>query len=67
MVSCGYELTAVLDGFLSLSGFWGTVKGTFSTYKSQHAMNQLNEWGTHAPASLVQIASHAETLEETNA
>jgi hypothetical protein len=43
------------------------VKGNFSTYKSKHAMKQLNEWGTHSPASLVQIASSAEILEETNA
>ncbi len=67
MVSCGYEPTAVLDGFLSLSGFWGMVKGTFSTYKSKHAMKQLNEWGTHSTATLVQIANSAEALEETNA
>ena len=57
MVSCGYEPTAVIDGFGSLRGFWGMVKGTFSSYKSKHALKQLNEWPcTHAPASLVQIA-----------
>jgi hypothetical protein len=67
MVSCGYEPTAVIDGFLSLSGFWGMVKGTFSSYKSAHALKQLNEWGTHASAPLVQIANPAHTLEETNA
>jgi hypothetical protein len=73
MVSCGYEPTAVIDGFLSLKGFWGMVKGNFSSYKSEHAMRQLNEWDTHHGASspgsgpLVQIADAAPSLEETNA
>jgi len=67
MVSCGYEPTAVIDGFHSLSGFWGMVKGTFSTYKNAHALKQLNEWESHSPAALVQISESAQTLEETNA
>jgi hypothetical protein len=67
MVSCGYEPTAMLDGFLSLSGFWGMVKGTFSSYKNQHALKQLNEWDTKHAAPLVQIATPAASLEETNA
>ena len=67
MVSCGYEPTAILDGFLSLKGFWGMVKGTFSTYESKHALKQLNEWDMHAKTPLVQIASTAPSLEETNA
>ncbi len=29
MVSCGYEPTAVLDGFHTLEGFWAMVKGNF--------------------------------------
>jgi hypothetical protein len=57
----------MLDGFLSLSGFWGMVKGTFSSYKSAHALKQLNEWDTHAKAPLVQITNAAPSLEETNA
>jgi hypothetical protein len=43
------------------------VKGNFSSYKSEHALKQLNEWGTQSPATLVQIAKPARTLEETNA
>jgi hypothetical protein len=66
MVSCGYEPTAVIDGFLSLKGFWGMVKGNFSTYKDAHALKQLNEWDTQAHPPLVQIAKPARTLEETN-
>ena len=67
MVSCGYEPTAVIDGFGSMSGFWAMVKGTFSSYKSKHALKQLNEWSTHSSAPLVQIAAPARELEETNA
>ncbi len=32
MVSCGYETTAVVDGFGSARGFLAMVKGTFSRY-----------------------------------
>ena len=67
MVSCGYEPTAVIDGFLSLKGFWGMVKGNFSSYASEHALKQLNEWPSHSSAPLVQIATPERTLEETNA
>ena len=67
MVSCGYEPTAVLDGFLTLSGFWGMVKGTFSSYTNKHALKQLNEWDTHKHAQLVQIEKTSPALEETNA
>ena len=35
MVSCGYEPTAVMDGFCSLKGFWAMVKGNFSMYKKR--------------------------------
>jgi MoaA/NifB/PqqE/SkfB family radical SAM enzyme len=33
MVSCGYEPTAVMDGFGSLKGFWGMVRGSFRSYR----------------------------------
>jgi hypothetical protein len=67
MVSCGYEPTAVMDGFGSLQGFWGMVRGTFSSYKDKHAMKLLNEWSPQSHVPLVQIAEPVHTLEETNA
>jgi hypothetical protein len=67
MVSCGYEPTAVIDGFLSLKGFWGMVKGNFSTYKSEHALKLLNEWPSQASTPLVQIGVPEGELEETRA
>jgi hopanoid biosynthesis associated radical SAM protein HpnH len=67
MVSCGYEPTAVIDGFGSMSGFWSMVKGTFSMYKDKHALKLLNEPAPHGPAKLVQIAKPEHELEETNA
>ena len=67
MVSCGYEPSAVMDGFGSLSGFWAMVRGTFRTYKDQHALNLLNEPMPHGPSSLVQIERPDQTLEETRA
>ena len=66
MVSCGYEPTAVIDGFYSLKGLWAMAKGNFSLYKNEHALKQLNEWPSHAPASLVQIAESARATEEIN-
>jgi hypothetical protein len=56
MVSCGYEPTAVIDGFGSLKGFWAMVKGSFSLYPDRHALNLLNEPMPHGPSPLVQIA-----------
>jgi hypothetical protein len=67
MVSCGYEPSAVIDGFGSLKGFWGMVRGTFSKYRDQHALNLLNEPMPHGPASLVQITHPDRELEETRA
>jgi hypothetical protein len=43
MVSCGYEPSAVLEGFGSLKGFIAMVKGNFSLYPDKHALNLLNE------------------------
>jgi hypothetical protein len=56
-----------MDGFGSLKGFWGMVRGTFSLYKDQHALNLLNEPAPHGPAKLVQIAEPAHSFEETSA
>jgi hopanoid biosynthesis associated radical SAM protein HpnH len=67
MVSCGYEPTAVIDGFNSMSGFWAMVKGTFSLYKDKHALKLLHEPAPHGPATLVQIGKPERELEETNA
>ncbi|MGA8780056.1 MAG: hopanoid biosynthesis associated radical SAM protein HpnH, partial [Terracidiphilus sp.] len=65
MVSCGYEPSAVLDGFGSLKGFFAMVKGSFSLYPDQHALNLLNEpMPTGKP--LVQIQA-GRALEETRA
>ena len=53
MVSCGYEPSAVLEGFGSLKGFLAMVKGSFSLYPDQHALNLLNEPMPTGPSSLV--------------
>jgi hypothetical protein len=65
MVSCGYEPTAVIEGFGSLKGFWGMVRGTFSSYKDAHALKLLNDSAPHGPANLVQISEPAQSLVET--
>jgi len=67
MVSCGYEPTAVIEGFGSLRGFWAMVRGSFSSYRDEHALKLLNEPAPHGPSTLVQIAEPAESLEVTNA
>ena len=67
MVHSGYEASAVHDTFGSLSGFWGTVKATFSTsYKDPEAEAMLKETvkPVHSYNPLVQIeeptvSSHA--------
>jgi hypothetical protein len=66
MVSCGYEPTAVIDGFGSLKGFWSMVRGSFSLYKDEHALRLLNEPAPHG-RSLVQIEKPSRAFEETNA
>jgi len=65
MVSCGYEWTSVVDGFSSLKGFWGMVRGTFSNYPDAHALASLDEPTPHGPATLVQIETPVHELEET--
>jgi hypothetical protein len=67
MVSCGYEPSAVIEGFGTLSGFWGMIRGTFSSYRDKHALKLLNEPAPHGPATLVHIENSSRTLEETNA
>jgi hypothetical protein len=56
MVSCGYEPSAVIEGFGSLKGFIAMVKGNFSLYPDKHALDLLNEPMPTGPAPLVQIA-----------
>jgi hypothetical protein len=67
MVSCGYEAPAVIDGFGTLKGFWGMVRGTFSLYKDAHALKLLSEAMPKGKAPLVQIEESVEELEETRA
>jgi hypothetical protein len=50
MVSCGYEPTAVMDGFGSLKGFWGMVRGNFRKYPDSAALKALDEPAAHEPA-----------------
>jgi hopanoid biosynthesis associated radical SAM protein HpnH len=66
MVSCGYEPTAVTDGFGSWSGFRAMVKAHFSSYKDPHAQKMLNEYKPEGHGPLIQIAEPANSLEETN-
>jgi hypothetical protein len=42
------------------------IRGTFSTYKDEHALKLLNEPAPHGPSSLIQIEKPAHALEETN-
>jgi hypothetical protein len=66
-VSCGYEPSAVIDGFGSLKGLWAMIRGTFTKYPDQHALNLLSEPMPHGPAPLVQITRPGRALEETRA
>jgi hopanoid biosynthesis associated radical SAM protein HpnH len=67
MVSCGYETPAVIDGFGTLKGFWGMVKGTFNSYKDKHALKLLDEFRSEQHGPLVQIETPEAKLEETRA
>ena len=56
MVSCGYEPTAVMDGFGSMRGLWAMIRGTFSRYNDPHALKLLNEFPKReSHSTLVQI------------
>jgi len=58
MVSCGYEPTSVIDGFLSWKGFKAMVAGTFSKYNDAEALRELENWESdEKPSNLVQIAA----------
>jgi hypothetical protein len=58
----------VLEGFGSLKGFLAMVRGSFSSYRDEHALKLLND--PPPQASLVQIEqperAHELILEETN-
>ena len=66
MVSCGYEATAVMDGFSSWKGFWAMAKGTFSLYKNKAALKLLEEPAKplHGATPLVKIKEPEPALEE---
>jgi len=60
----------VIDGFGSVKGFIGMVRGTFSSYRDPHAQKLLSEYASHqaAPhANLVQIEQPERVPEEINA
>jgi hypothetical protein len=62
MVSCGYEPSAVQDGFGSLSGFFAMAKAAlFSGYKDRAALELLNNHSSFAAAHshLVKVDSIA--------
>jgi len=67
MVSCGYETTAVIDGFGSLKGFLAMARGNFRLYPDRHALKLLDQAAPHGPSKLVQIAEPEQSLEETRA
>jgi hopanoid biosynthesis associated radical SAM protein HpnH len=61
MVSCGYEPTAVQDGFGTLSGFVGMAKATlFSKYEDRGALDLLNKPAQAGHGTLVQISDRTE-------
>jgi hopanoid biosynthesis associated radical SAM protein HpnH len=68
MVSCGYEPTAVNDGFGSVSGFIAMVKGTlFGTYVDAGALKLLDQPVEKGHAPLVNIEAETRAYEETKA
>jgi hopanoid biosynthesis associated radical SAM protein HpnH len=64
MVSCGYEPTAVMDGFGSIKGFWGMVRGTFRKYPDPEALKHLHPAPAHGAPALAAVESPARSLEE---
>jgi hopanoid biosynthesis associated radical SAM protein HpnH len=71
MVSCGYETTANIDGFGTLSGFIAMARGYFSKYPDREALKMLDEARSQASAKLVPlkqpVRGDEKDLEETNA
>ncbi len=55
MVSCGYEPTAVVDGFGSLRGLFAMARGWFGLYHDPAALKLLDEPMPAGPSQLVQI------------
>jgi hopanoid biosynthesis associated radical SAM protein HpnH len=62
MVSCGYETSAVVDGFGSWKGFLAMACGTFNKYPDPEALKLLDEAATPEP---IEQPDHA--IEEINA
>ncbi len=67
MVSCGYEPSAVLEGFGSFKGFLAMVKGNFSLYPDKSALDLLNEPAPNSAVPLVQIEQPEQACQETRA
>lgn len=70
MVSCGYEPSAVNDGFGSVRGFFAMARSSlFHTYKDRGALDLLNQpvQPIHGFNPLVQITTPSGELEETRA
>jgi hopanoid biosynthesis associated radical SAM protein HpnH len=61
MVSCGYEPSAVMDGFGTLSGFWAMVRGSFRTYDDPQALKLLAPTAAPPPQDPEAVASLQET------
>jgi hypothetical protein len=64
MVSCGYETTANIDGFGTVMGFWGMVRGTFSKYNNPDAMKSFEEPATSGQTPLTQIEKICSSADE---
>ena len=63
MVSCGYEPTAVMEGFGSIKGIFAMARGWFGLYPDAGALKLLDE-PVAAASPLVQIAA-SEKEQET--
>jgi hopanoid biosynthesis associated radical SAM protein HpnH len=66
MVSCGYEPSAVMDGFGSLKGFWGMVRGSFRTYPDGDGPSPKGGATRHGAAA-AGLKAPAAGLKETSA
>jgi hypothetical protein len=53
-----------MDGFGSLSGVWGMVRGTFKSYRDPQALELLKASSPHGSAAPA-MAESAHSLEET--